>query len=367
MARLRICVLGSAKSVHVVARAHVFRSFGHDVVLVSPVAGDVGDLPLVVVPMSPGLAGKIDHLARLARVIARQRADIYHVHYAAETVAWMAWLLHKRPLVVSVMGGDILFDEQGSLGPIGRWLTRATVRAADLVTVKSAVLADVVRSFGVPNACIRIVVWGIELGLFGPRDNERLAVRRQWGVPADVSLLYSPRLLQPLYNQNLMIEALADLPGTWLAVSTYAADAKWEERMRGLASVQGVANRIVWVSGRPRETMAAAYCAADLVLSLASSDGFSQTVFEAMACRRPVLVSDLPVYRQTLAHGETAWLTSLDTSSIAAAVRSLLDDDELRHRLGEAGEALARRNDLDTQARTVETELLRLAAQRKRH
>lgn len=366
MARLRICVLGSAKSVHVVARARVFRGLGHDVVLVSPVAGDVGDLPLVVVPIAPGLVGKLGHLARLAYVIARQRADIYHVHYAAETVAWMAWLMRKRPLVVSVMGGDILFDEQGSLGPIGRRLTRATVRAADLVTVKSAVLADVVRSFGVPDARIRTVVWGIELRLFGPRDNERLAVRREWGVPADVPLLYSPRLLQPLYNQNLMIEALADLPHAWLAVSIYAADAQWEERMRRLASEKGVANRVVWVPGRPRETMAAAYCAADLILSLASSDGFSQTVFEAMACRRPVLVSDLPVYRRTLAHGETAWLTSLDPSSIAAAIRTLLDDAELRRRLAEAGAALAQRNDLDSQARTVEAELQRLVSQRAR-
>jgi glycosyltransferase involved in cell wall biosynthesis len=366
MARLRICVLGSARSVHVVARARVFRDLGHDVVLVSPAAGDVGDLPLVVIPITPGLAGKIAHLTHLARVIACQRADIYHAHYPAETVAWMAWLLRKRPLVVSVMGGDILFDEQGTLGPIGRWLTRATVRRADLVTVKSEVLADVVRSFGVPDDRIRSVVWGIELGLFGPRDDEGLAVRRDWGVPADVPLLYSPRLLQPLYNQNLMIEALADLPGTWLAVSNYAMDARWGERIRRIASDKGVADRVVWVPGRPRESMAAAYCAADLILSLASSDGFSQTVLEAMACKRAVLVSDLPVYRSTLAHGETAWLTPLDSGSIAEAVRTLLDDAELRRRLGEAGATFAQQNNLGTQARILETELLRLAAHRKR-
>lgn len=365
--RLNICVLGSAASPHVVARARIFRDFGHEVTLITPVAGiGTGDLPSITIPVGPGPAGKIAHLISLARELGPIRANIFHIHYAAETVAWMAWLLCKRPLIVSVMGGDILFDEQGSLGPIGRWLTRRTVRSADLVTVKSAILRNVVRGFGVSDARIRTVIWGIESDLFHPRPEERRAVREEWGVPERVPLLYSPRLLQPLYNQNLMIEALAELPDAWLALSRFGADPAWERKLRELATERGVAERIVWVPGRPREAMPAAYSAADIVLSLASSDGFAQTVLEAMACQSAVLIPDLPVYRQTFVHGESAWFTSLDPASVASAIRTLKTDSALRSRIVEGGYAIARANDFTQQARLVEGEMFRLAGSNER-
>jgi hypothetical protein len=63
------------------------------------------------------------------RLLLRCRPDIVHVHYAYSLYGWAAGLLGCRPLVVTVMGGDVLFEEQGSPTPIGKWLTLSCLQS----------------------------------------------------------------------------------------------------------------------------------------------------------------------------------------------------------------------------------------------
>jgi glycosyltransferase involved in cell wall biosynthesis len=79
------------------------------------------------------------------------------------------------------------------------------------------------------------------------------------------------------------------------------------------------------------------YRAADVVVSLASSDSSPRSVWEALACARPVVVSDLPWAREELEHGRNALLTPLEAEGVAAAIERALDDPSL----GEEGRRLA--------------------------
>ena len=226
---MRLCVLGAASSAHVVARAKVFADFGHDVTLTTPAQGDALGLKSVV--CARGNQGRLAWLISVIRAVKSIDADIYHAHYAAELTTWVAWLLGKRPLVITVMGGDVLFAEQGSLGPVGRWLTRRAVLGADLVTVKSPLLGEVVAGWGVARDRIMNVVWGVDARIFAP-DVEGAAKRRvQWGISVNDTVLFSPRMLKPLYNQVLMVEALAKVPGVRLVLSTYNEDPAYHARV----------------------------------------------------------------------------------------------------------------------------------------
>ena len=60
----------------------------------------------------------------------------------------------------------------------------------------------------------------------------------------------------------------------------------------------------------PVERMPDVYRAADVVVSIPSSDSSPRSVWEALACGRPVVVSDLPWAREELAHGRPS---ALDT------------------------------------------------------
>src|SRR5262249_56320154 len=83
------------------------------------------------------------------------------------------------------------------------------------------------------------------------------------------------------------------------------------------------------------------YQASDVVVSVPSSDSSPATAWEALACGRPLVVSDLPWARDELRHGETAWLTPIDDGAVADALASILRDQRLAGGLGARGPVLA--------------------------
>jgi len=360
---MRICVLGAASSNHVVQRAAVFRDFGHAVTLVSPTEGSASGLDTV--KCARGGRGRMAWLLYVLAAVRVRHADVFHAHYAAELTTWAAWLLGKRPLVITVMGGDVLFDEQGSLGPVGRWLTQRALKDADLVTVKSPMLGDVVASFGVARERIMDVVWGVDRRVFSPDPAGAKARRNAWGTPLDAKILFSPRMLKPLYNQVLMVEAFAKIverePDAVLVMSTYQEDAPWRARVEVRAAELGLEGKLFFVPAVNMADMAASYSAADVVLSLPPSDGTPQSVMEAMACGAPVVMTDLERFKPLFTHGETGWFTALNADAVAAGALALLQDDGLHRRMSENAMALvADKADFETQARAVEARLIEL-------
>jgi glycosyltransferase involved in cell wall biosynthesis len=73
-------------------------------------------------------------------------------------------------------------------------------------------------------------------------------------------------------------------------------------------------------------------------------EGHPKTIFEAMACGLPVLVGDSPGIRQFVRHGETGWLCGLETAYIRAGIEKLLEDAELRARLGQNARQYVEKN-----------------------
>jgi glycosyltransferase involved in cell wall biosynthesis len=77
---------------------------------------------------------------------------------------------------------------------------------------------------------------------------------------------------------------------------------------------------------------------ADVLLHPAVSEGFGNAVLEAQAVEVPVVCTDADGLRENVADGETGIVVPRrDPSALAAALRRLADDPELRRRLGAAG------------------------------
>ena len=368
---LRICVLGAATSAHVITRARAFASRGHHVTLISPVPPADSRTGLEIAsPVFGGFASPIRKAALLvwcAWAVLRARAQVYHAHYAGEIVAWMAWLLRKRPLVVSVMGGDVLFEEQGTLGPIGRWLTRRTIRAADYVTVKTPQLADVVAGFGVARNRIDVVIWGVDTVAFTFTSSGRRTIREQLGTDGERPMVFSPRMLQPFYNIHLLVEAwpavLREVPNALLAVSTYRADPNYQDGLKAQARALGIEESILWAPALPQDEMAAAYSAADVVVSIPPSDGFPQAVLEAAACGRPVVLSNLKRLHGLLAPDIDALYTATDPASLAATIVIAITDHEASAARAACALAKVKRHaDFEANVSHVEARLHQLAA-----
>jgi glycosyltransferase involved in cell wall biosynthesis len=78
-------------------------------------------------------------------------------------------------------------------------------------------------------------------------------------------------------------------------------------------------------------------------------------VFDALACKRPVITADTPAARECLTHGRDAWLCQAgDPEALADSITTLKEEPGTRARLADAGyELFRRRFSIDALARDV--------------
>ena len=199
---LVICAIGYAQSTHVAARVRCFAELGHRVFLITETASTQGipGVSELVPTLDPALAENVffraaicfwqkilklnaDHLWRVivfVQLLRSCRPDIVHVHFAHSYYGWIAALCGCRPLVVTVMGGDVLFDEQGAPTAESRLLTLELLRRADYITSKSNYLTTVLNQFGGFGSKAERIIWGISLKDF--RRLESTALRSSLGL-----------------------------------------------------------------------------------------------------------------------------------------------------------------------------------------
>jgi glycosyltransferase involved in cell wall biosynthesis len=94
----------------------------------------------------------------------------------------------------------------------------------------------------------------------------------------------------------------------------------------------------------PNATLPDHFRAATIYAQPSRYEGHPKTIFEAMACGVPVLAGDAPGVRQFVEHGEMGWLVGLDAASIRAGIETLLNDADLRKKIGAAGRAYVEKN-----------------------
>ncbi|MGH7064925.1 MAG: glycosyltransferase family 4 protein [Stellaceae bacterium] len=385
--RLTICAIGYASSPHVVARVRCFAEMGHRVFLITetPSPGGIPGVTELVPAWDQALARRlwfrllaaagrriggraVDDSWRLAifvHMLRRCRPDIVHVHFAYSYYGWLAGLVGCRPLVVTVMGGDVLFEEQGNPTPAGKWLTLELLRKADYITSKSHYLTEVLDHLGGFAPKCERVIWGVPLRRF--RRVEATELRKRLGLAAGRRIVFSPKILQPLYRIHLVVEAMAEVrrrfPQALLLVAEYSEDLEYKAEIYQKIEELDLHGHVMFCGSIEHAEMAAYYSLAEIAVAVPVSDGLPQTLLEAMACQTPNIVSRLPRYEEIVSHRESAYFVTATPEGIAAGIAALLDDPCLRRKIADNAAAIvAREGDLDRQAALVADRYQTLAA-----
>lgn len=341
--RLRLAFLGDPNSVHTRRWLSYFAGRGHEVNLLEGFGAEI----------APGLDPRIRveryqafgrrralflsslHARReLRRLLDRLRPDVLHAHFVRR-FGWQGSLAGFHPFVVSPWGSDLLVVPRGAWRT--RWWNRRALRAANLVTVTTEHMRGAALRSGASPDRIEIVQHGVDTRRFAPGPpptdlRDRLAL-------GDADMIFSPRMVRPLYRHETIIDAFAELPGDpILVMSAAGANAAYrtalQERMRAV----GVTERVRLVDAIAHDEMPAHLRLARVVVSVPESDSFPVSLLEAMACATPVIASDLPPARAVLEPIAPGSVVPVgDAPSLAVALRRALGmaGDE-RRRLGEA-------------------------------
>jgi glycosyltransferase involved in cell wall biosynthesis len=349
---LRVLVAGWPNSPHVISWAEAVAAAGHDVHVVGrtppnwpPVKG--GANVHVLSDAGPPVVRSLRMSRALSEVAADVKPDLVHAHWLPE-LGWMAAREGLAPLVCSAWGSDVL-----GIRGIGLRRSRRALEGSDLVLADSFHLARATRELAARDVPIEIVRWGLDLERFAPGDTA--AARQALGLNHNGPLIVSVRGFEPIYNPALQLEAFA-------RVRARREDARFlfkysvervPSAIRVLIERLGIEGAITMLGNVPPDRMADVYRAADVVVSVPSSDSSPRSVWEALACGRPVVVSDLPWAREELEDGTHALLAPLDAAAVAEAIERALDDKWL----GAEGRALAKK-ELDQAVSTARIDTL---------
>jgi glycosyltransferase involved in cell wall biosynthesis len=273
--------------------------------------------------------------------------DVVHGHYLgpAAAIAVLVGRLRRRPVVLTAHGSDV---ESGA-SPARRRLLRAVLAGCDGLHLVSRALerrAGELLGTLPPHRLAR----GIGI------DPNRFSVERRDPAAAPIrpaTLLMVARLSAEK-GWTEMVRALAVLRRVGEDVRLQACgdgDRAWLERE---LATQGVAEHVELLGMRRPDELPALYAAADVVVVPSRREGFGLVGLEAMAAGAPVVSTGVGGLAEYMRADENAVLvTPGDPAALAAGIRRVLGDGELRRRLSAAGRDTAARYDVRETARLV--------------
>jgi glycosyltransferase involved in cell wall biosynthesis len=326
MEKLRLCFVGPCDSVIFRRWIEWFAGRGHDVtaLTVEPVHPAPTAFRQVDLTALPGWRklGRLISACRLARMVARLKPDIVHVHYA-RGLAWGLLPARRHPLVVTPWGSDVL-EEQGAFKEwYSKRLTQGLLRSADLVAVHSAYMERQTRALLPATAPVIRIGWGVDLRNFRPGLDTR-ELRTRWGLNRSDRVIFSPRIAQPFYRHEVAVKALAGViakvPDAVLMISEQRADRHYVEQLRRVAREEGVAGRVKFVGTIPYEEMPCWYNLADAVVMVPRSDGMPSTLLETMACGAVPVLGRLPQYDELIRHRHNGFLADPEPGELTGAL-----------------------------------------------
>ncbi len=269
-----------------------------------------------------GIRGGFSLLRRLARILRHINPDVLLTIHGG-TFALAAYASGFRPYVVYVGGSDVLFGGFGK-----RSLSRMALTGAEMVFANGRHLAQKTEELA-PRARVTALYMGTDTVKFRP--GERVAV--------PISIVCTRGFL-PIYNNELLIRALKHLPEDLPAYEvTFAAAGPELEKARALADEilpAAQRERVKFLGGASRETLAELLSKAHIYVSVSLSDGTSLSLMEAMACGAFPVLSDIPANREWVEPTEKNGLlvSCDDEAGLAEALAKAMQDEALRAAAG---------------------------------
>jgi glycosyltransferase involved in cell wall biosynthesis len=260
-----------------------------------------------------------DHRAWLEDVLELTRPDLVHAHWLPRW-AYLAAVVGGPPVLASPWGSDVYL----AAGEHRARADRALAAAAEVIA-RSAHMERELVARGVEAGRIHRVDLGVDLGRFRPASQSTKArLRAELGLPPDCPVILSFRAGTALYNLDVVLQAFARVrsfrPRATLVLAR--GDGRLAPRAREmLRSLEGVRD-----AGHvdPRE-MPSYLGAADAAISIPRSDGSPSSVWEALACGLPVVLSDLPQVAERVGGCEAVRLVPPRAEPVAAALLELLE------------------------------------------
>jgi teichuronic acid biosynthesis glycosyltransferase TuaC len=222
-----------------------------------------------------------------------------HYFYPDGVAACMVANSLGKPFVVTARGTDINLIPRHSLPK--RWILWAAKKSRAMISVCQA-LKNEMAKIGIAADKVTALRNGVDLEFFNPGNREE--IRKQLNISGKA--LLSVGYLIERKGHHLVIEALSRLPDVRLYI---AGEGEMSAQLRKLASILGVADRVIFLGALDRESLRRYMIVADALVLASSREGMANVLLEALACGTPVVATPLWGTPEVVAVPEAGVLT----------------------------------------------------------
>ncbi len=280
-----------------------------------------------------GALGIFPKTVCMALAMEQSRVEHIHAHFANHP-ALAALIIHRLtriPFSFTAHGSDIHVDQT--------MFARKAQAARFVVTISRYNSEFLARKCGqavLPK--LRVIHCGLDIRAFTPPA--RRPPRRRLHILCVAAF-------RVVKGHRYLIEACgllkqAGIPFTCRLIGAYELEKKIRRQIRRL----GLEQEVQLLGPRSRPEVRDAMCQADVVALTSVQtrqghrEGIPMVLMEAMACGCPVVASRISGVPELVEDGRTGLLVPAeDSPAIAAALRRLALNPQLRHQMGRAGRA----------------------------
>jgi glycosyltransferase involved in cell wall biosynthesis len=244
-------------------------------------------------------------------------------------------------------------------------------RGSDVVIATSD--ADVwkyKRLYGLSDARIRKVYNGIDTDLFAPQTSTLHSLRRSLELGEREKVILALARLEKDKGVQNAIAVLPRVREKVAATLVVVGDGEYRGALESLARATGIAEHVRFVGAQPLAECARYFNLCDVFVDpTLRTDGYDLTIAEAMACAKPVIVSDVGANSTLIdaaTQGDGILIPRGDNDALTREILRVLGDAALAQTMGAAARAkIAARFSIATMVEGMERVYAEMAARSK--
>lgn len=289
-------------------------------------------------------ASRIERFA--ADTIRRERIDLIHSHFGwpRGTGGLLAARDAGVPLVASFRGMDLFLEPEIGYGLRRDAAYDAAVRQLLRFADRTVYWGESTRRIGLslgadPDAAV-LLRKGVDTSRFHVAE-DRAKVLAELGLRGPMIFSAATRLI-PRKGIETALRAVAMIKDSHPFTYVVCGEGGERKELEDLARELGLGDRVRFVGRLTRDEIARYFAACDMYLLASVVEAAGNVVLEAMASGRPVICTDSGGPPEYVENGATGLVVPpRDPTRMAEAIARLIDDADLRERLGTAARRTA--------------------------
>lgn len=291
----------------------------------------------------------IPYSRKMDKFLENLRIDIIHSqHPNLLGSAAMKWAKKKKiPLVFT---WHTLYDQYAHFVPLipAKWVAKYIIKKAvayankcDFVITPTESVKKIIQNWGVDNENIEAVSSGVDEKNFV--NPERILIRKKYNIGDNETLLFSVcRLTKEKNIEFLLAAAMEALKADNRTKFLIVSEGDLRDKLETLAKKENLSDRVIFVGIIARPEMKNYFAAGDIFIYASKSETQGMIITEALYAGLPIVAVDATGICDLVENNISGFLVAENKKEFSGAVNKLVQDKNLRERLGRTGARIAR-------------------------